>query len=348
MLIYWLMFWFPFIGTITPRKMVGTQSAVIFILVCAAFAIVIGLRDAVGGDWPNYLPMFNYYSTENFTEILDSTDPGYALLNWSVERVGGGIYAVNLACAVLMMLGVCRFCLSLPDPWLALLVAVPYMLIVVGMGYTRQAVALGAVMYGLAYLGQGRTLPFVLCVVFGGTFHHSAVLLVPVAGLATSKNRIWTATWVALAFAAAYFVLLQPESENLWKNYVTDQGTFSSGAVQRALMNAVPAVLLLVLRKRFAQELQVRRLWIIFCWLALACLPFISLASTAVDRMGLYLLPLQLFVFSRMPDLTKQVVGRTAIVAGVVAYYGIVQYVWLNYAVMRNFWVPYGFMPFSD
>ena len=352
MLIYWMMFWFPLLGAISPKKMAGKQARTVFVLVCAFFALIMGLRHEVGGDWFNYLPMFDYFGALDFEGSLEFRDPGYSLLTWFVAQQGGSIYVANLICAALMMIGVERFCRSLPNPWLALLVAVPYMLIVVGMGYTRQAVALGAVMYGLVYLGNERILPFVLCVAFGATFHSSAVLLIPIAGLAASKQRAWTALWVAAAFIVAYVVLLQAQQDELWENYVTHQETLTNsqhsyGALERSLMNAVAAVLLLLYRRRFVEEFQTRRLWIIFCWLALGCLPLVSVASTAVDRMALYLLPLQLFVFSRMPNLTRSASARTTIVVAIVAYYALVEFVWLNFAVMKDYWVPYHFMPFD-
>ena len=350
MLIYWMMFWFPLLGAISPKKMVAAQSHLIFFLVCAIFTVVMGFRDEVGGDWFNYLPSLKYFSTFDFVGAIEFRDPGYSLLTWLVAQADGSIYIVNLICAALMMLGVYRFCCSLPNPWIALLVAVPYMLIVVGMGYTRQAVALGAVMYGLVYLGNERVLPFVLCLLFGATFHSSAVLLIPIAGVAASRRRVWSVLWVGLAFVIAYLVLLQAQTDELWINYVTNQETatnvqHSYGAFERASMNAVAAALLLLYRRRFVEEFQTRRLWIIFSWLALACLPMVPFASTAVDRMALYLLPLQLFVFSRMPNLTSNKSARTVIVVGIVAYYAAVQFVWLNFALMKEYWVPYHFMP---
>ncbi len=237
-----------------------------------------------------------------------------SLLNWLVGQADGDIsYGVNFDLCSVDDGGGCllAFCRSLRlIRWLALVVAVPYMLIVVGMGYTRQAVALGATMYGLAYLGNERLLPFVLCLLFGASFHSSAVLLIPIAGIATSKRRAWSALWVGFASVVAYLVLLQSQTDELWANYVAKQQTasdalFSYGAIERVAMNAVAAGLLLLYRRRFVQEFQTRRLWIIFCWLALTCLLLVPFASTAVDRMALYLLPLQLFVFSRMPNLTR-------------------------------------------
>jgi len=142
----------------------------------------------------------------------------------------------------------------------------------------------------------------------------------------------------------AYFVLLEPETESLWKNYVTTEMQ-SVGAFERVLMNVVAAVPLLLFRKQFVKDPQARRLWIYLSLLALVCLPFVFFASTAVDRLALYLIPLQLVVFSRFPDLGHSLTARTIIVVGVVAYYGTVQYVWLNYAIQRDYWVPYHFMP---
>ena len=91
-----------------------------------------------------------------------------------------------------MMWGTVVFCRDQPNPWLALLAAVPYMLVVVGMGYTRQAVALGFALLGLAALGHGRTRAFVIWIAIGATFHKSAVSLLPIAALAASHNRFMT------------------------------------------------------------------------------------------------------------------------------------------------------------
>ena len=90
-----------------------------------------------------------------------------------------GIYGVNLMCGVFFATGLVVFCRHQRLPWLALAVSVPYMLIVVAMGYSRQGVALGIAMLGLTALGRGSTLWFILWVVFAATFHKSAVFLHP-------------------------------------------------------------------------------------------------------------------------------------------------------------------------
>jgi hypothetical protein len=227
---------------------------------------------------------------------------------------------------------------------LALLAAVPYMLVVVGMGYTRQAVALGFALLGLTALGKGKVRSFVLWVAIGATFHKSAVLLLPIAALAASRNRLLTAAIVGATTLLLYYLLLADASEALWQNYVEAQYQ-SQGGLIRVLMNVVPAVLLILFRKRLAPDPQERKLWLWIAVFALACLPLVSLASTAVDRVALYLIPIQLFVFSRMPRLARSVKTRTPLVVGVIGYYVAVLFVWLKFSTHAFAWLPYQVMP---
>ena len=68
-------------------------------------------------------------------------------------------------------------------------------------------------------------------------------------------------------------------------------------------------------------------------------------SSTAVDRVALYLIPLQLFVFARLPRLAATTKTRTLVVLGIVGYYASVQFVWLNFATDSAGWGPYQCMP---
>ena len=273
-------------------------------------------------------------------------DPGHYVLNRLVAGLGGSIYTVNLIYGAVLMIGTVVFCRRQPNPWLALLAAVPYMLIVVGMGYTRQSVALGLALLGLVALREQRVRAFVLCVAVGALFHKSAVLLLPIAVLASSRNRWLTGAMVLLSTALLYYLLLADSAEAMWTNYVEADMQSSGGAI-RVAMNAVPAALLIVFRKRLVPEPGERRLWLWIAVFAMLCLPLVGIASTAVDRVALYLIPLQLYVFSRLPRLATTIRARTAVVVGILGYYAAVQFVWLNFATHAPYWVPYQFMPLA-
>lgn len=343
---YWAMFLAAAWGVLVPRRLPPRQARVVWWGVGLAFALMIGLRHEVGGDWFNYLSHFERAALMSLSEAAGMSDPGHYLLNRWVALLGGDIYAVNLIYGFVLMCGVVVFCQRQPNPWLALLAAIPYLLIVVGMGYTRQAVALGFALLGLGALGDGRIRVFVVWVALGALFHKSAVLLLPIAAIAASRNRLFTGAMVLAATALMYYLLVDNSAERMWTNYV-EAGRTSEGGAIRVAMNALPAILLILFRHRLVPDPQERRLWLWIACFALACVPLVGFASTAVDRVALYLIPLQLFVFARLPRLVSTVRDRTPLVLALVAYFAAVQFVWLNYASHAEYWVPYRFMPLS-
>jgi len=342
-LTYWFMFllpaWFCIAAPGKPNPS-GKNLETSWLMVGVLLTLLIGLRHQVGGDWGNYENIYLDMVTAPLSEVLLKGDFGYYLLNWLSAQVGGGIYLVNLMCGALFSVGLVAFCRQQPRPWLALSVAMPYLVIVVGMGYSRQAVALGLAMLGMAGLARKSNRQFVVCVALAATFHKSAVVLIPLAILATPRGRIWTAVWVGVAASVLYTALLADSVGTLVTNYVDAQYQ-SEGAAVRIAMNALPALVLLILRRRFVWEPAERNLWVIMALLALASVGWlmVSASSTAVDRMALYLIPLQLFVFARLPDLMGWDLRNW--VMAVVAYYAVVLFVWLNFATNAFNWLPY-------
>jgi hypothetical protein len=72
-------------------------------------------------------------------------------------------------------------------------------------------------------------------------------------------------------------------------------------------------------------------------------------SSTVVDRIALYLIPLQLFVLSRLPGVFSQG-GRPngQMTLLVVGYAALLQFVWLNFAFHAEYWLPYQLWPFVE
>ncbi|MEO7937503.1 MAG: EpsG family protein, partial [Burkholderiaceae bacterium] len=162
---FWLMFFIPAWAVLVPRRLPQRQAVVAWWAVGLLFTLMIGLRHEVGGDWGSYAEHFTHAARMTFGEALAMGDPGHYLLNRLVAGLGGSLYTVNLIYAAVLMTGTVVFCRRQPIPWLALLAAVPYMLVVVGMGYTRQSVALGFGLLGLVALADGKVRKFAFWVV---------------------------------------------------------------------------------------------------------------------------------------------------------------------------------------
>jgi hypothetical protein len=346
MFVYWVMFTLSALVVLSPLHGTLALRRLAWIFFGVLFTLMLGFRYQVGGDWEPYLLHYESAKGVPLTEAIRRTsDAGYAALNWLSGLVGGEIYLVNLVCGAIVMVGVISFSRRQPLPWLALLVAVPYMIIVVAMGYTRQSVAMGFELLALVALMDGRIRRFVLLVVCGALFHKSAIVLLPLAMLGSSRNRLWTLFWVGLTGVGLGAVILVEYYEALWQNYV-EVGMVSEGGPIRVAMNALPAVLLLLFKKKLAPDDDERRLWVWMAVFALACIPLVSLASTAVDRVALYFMPIQLYVFSRVHRLFGARLFKTVAVVGVVLGYGLIQWVWLNFATHAFAWLPYQFYPF--
>jgi hypothetical protein len=328
-----------------PGKHWGGRWRAVFVLL----VLMIGLRHEVGGDWFTYVEHVRSASYETLLGAISQGDPAYSLLNWLAAELGLGPYFVNTVCAAIFSWGLVVFCRAQPRPWLALVVAIPYLVTVVAMGYTRQGVAIGLAMLALVALSERKLLRFVLFVALAATFHKSAVILMPLAVLAGSRQRLWTAFWVGTASVLFYVLLLQDSVDSLQSGYIEAQYQ-SQGTALRLAMNAVPAVLFLWLRRRFVMPQEERTFW---TWMSLGALAFVGLlvmspSSTAVDRVALYWIPLQLFVLSRLPEVLGRRNGKNGVlVRVVVAYSAAVLFVWLFFAQTAFAWLPYQFYPWA-
>jgi hypothetical protein len=90
-------------------------------------------------------------------------------------------------------------------------------------------------------------------------------------------------------------------------------------------------------------------LWRNFSYAAFVALAFLMLtaSSTAVDRVSLFLIPLQLFMLARLPAAVSRGGQDRLVKVAVIGYAAIIQFVWLNYATHAVYWLPYKFYPFS-
>ncbi len=351
MLPYWLMLLVPaFAAFAQPYRAPAVRRGgrAPWLVAWLALTLLLGYRYQVGGDWFNYLENYLDALYLSIPEAIEERgDPAYVVVNWLSVYFGWDIYGVNMICGAIFSAGLLVFCRAQARPWLALTVAVPYLVIVVAMGYTRQSAAIGLLLIALTHLDRKDTLKFVFWVAMGALFHKSAVIVVPIAILARIRNPWWTVFWVGATALLLYFLLVADFTEQLIAGYI-DASYESEGAAIRVAMNAVPAVTYLLFRHRMTENPDERAVW---AWLSLLALAFIPLlqvvpSSTAVDRLALYMIPLQLYVLARVPEVLSRQVPVLG-VSIVVAYCVAVQYVWLNYAAHAQFWIPYRFYPFE-
>lgn len=346
MLIYWLLFaYFAFGASFEkPRSVTGTVVNPMFRLGCVLIALLVGLRFHVGADWVPYEYMFADARGSDLSSVPSNSDPGYFLVNVFVQWLGGKLWLSNLICGTIFAWGLMRFCEAQDRPWLAAVVAIPYLVIVVAMGYTRQSVAIAIVMAGLAsYFRNGSALRFVAYVIVAATFHKTAVVALPLIAMANERARWITLPVVTIASYLLYDYFLAGATDKLVSNYI-DAHYQSEGAGIRVAMSVVPAALFVLRSKKIGFPERERLVWrnVSLVVFGLLIVLLMSLSSTAVDRMALYVIPLQLAVLSRP---TSAMVTGGLGAAVVILYSAMVQFTWLTFAHHALYWVPYQFWP---
>jgi energy-converting hydrogenase Eha subunit E len=307
------------------------------------YSLVSALRSEVGGDWFAYLYMLGTVRLGGLGEALTATDPGFGLLLYLGDRLGGDIYLVNGVCSAILFYGVARAGAQTREPWLAVTVAVPYLLIVVGMGYVRQAAAIGFVLAAIDAVRRERIVR-ALGMLLGATmFHSTAIVTWPLFAVALANRNPLRYLFFSTAGVAAMWYLILSRLGEFGEDYLGDAYE-SGGALVRLLMGVVPSLLLLVSFRRFQIGGRARSIWIGFAIANILALVafFLSPSSAAVDRVALYFTGVQLVAFGSIGDLLgfsprSRIILRLLVITYAVA----TMLVWLTYATHAEAWVPY-------
>lgn len=348
MFIYWVLFAYPaamaLAFPVEARRHLShrTQSGAMmgFLLFYVALG---GLRFDTGGDWYTYFEIFLSFEQMTLLEAIESSDPLYGILNWVSAQIGAGIYPVNAVCCWLIGYGTIAVARQFREPWMAIVMAIPYLLIVVGLGYVRQGAAIGLILTAIANLDRAKPIRTIVLLTLAMGFHSSAVIVIPLFAVATVQGNRLLAFTVTLLAALFYQFVVAPRIDYLDAGYIGRQYD-SSGAAVRVMMGVVPAVAVLLMRHRFVADPQARTMWMLIALanpIALVALG-LSPSSTAVDRVALYFSVIQLAAYGEFRDLFAVSSRNVMIVRlGLIALAGLVQVIWLVFAIHAEFWVPY-------
>ena len=333
--------------SVRPRRL----RAVYFVIICILI-IFVGFRHKVGGDWNPYISLLNLTAGLSLQQAVLINDPSYMLLNWLGSNFFGGIYLTNLICSVIFFAGLASFCLTLPNKYLGLACAFPYLITVVSMGYTRQSAAIGLILFAILAVKRSSFIKFTFYLFAAATFHKTAILFAPALLFIHSPRRYQFITiFASVVFAAAlFFVFLQHYLSSLIYGYI--ENTYkSSGGVIRVFTSMLSGAVYLRFQKLFNLNKQYKRLWF---WLSLFSIIAFFLvllleSNVFVDRLGLYLIPLQIFVLNYLPYIFKKVKIFRRYGTLIVLFFSWVQFiVWFFFSENSIAWHQYQIFPFFD
>ncbi len=314
---------------------------VIFLL-----TIFIGFRFEVGGDWGQYEKFF--YDAQNLSLLQSlSSNLVYVYINKFAYYFGIQFYGVNLICASIFMFSLAFFLNDAKNRWLALAIAFPIIILILGMGYIRQGLAFSFSLFLIKSLEEKKLLNSLL-------FYSLSVL--------THKSAIFISSFLLFIFLwyhKRYFFLLLTISiptffalifkdfylHNIY-NYIGEgQHMFSYGSLPRSFLILLIAILFLSFRNKF-ENMSKYQIFVFssFSWMIIFLFPFCIVTSIVTDRLLLYLYTLKLVFISNV-----NLNDKTLKLFSFLIIFGYLFYLilWISFGINSISWLPYKFIGFN-
>ena len=312
------------------------------------FLLFIGFRNEVGGDWSWYvftqLGSQDSNLSKGFFDIPQDSksDFGYLALSHFSLKLGFGIYGVNLFCAFFLIYAILKFSSYEKLPWLPIMIAFPYIIVVCGMGYVRQATALGFGILAILSLIKEKKLYFFLNIIIACLFHKTAIFfLIYFFSINLFKNKylIILALIIGISFSIVFFEMYK----HLIYFYIgPGQYMSSSGYLMRYGITLVASVLFFIFYKYLTTDTNEKNIYFINSFLVIIFGFFLFFAPVFLDRINIYLSVIQLMVFSRLPLVFNNSLIQLLISIIIVLFNFIYLVIWLIFATHSTYWMPYG------
>ncbi len=348
MTLYWFMLIVPIMMGLSPIKSDRQLFNLQWLVYGVLLVVIIGLRDQVGGDWWNYIQNFAQVSMLTSSELIaQGYDIGYIVIHLFSLKFSNSIYITNTIAAIFFVSGLIRLSKAMPIPWIALVVSIPYLVIAVSMGYTRQSIAIGIVMWGIVYITKNQSMyKYYFTILFAMLFHKTALIMIPIGVLyaVLKKDKIPYMEIIAISLfsVTVIYILVLDHMHVLLLHYINETQFESSGVFFRLSISVIAVAIFLYYRKSWSEIFGDVEFWMIISIIIIIMVPSAFFISTAVDRLVLFLVPMQIVVFSRIPFLIKDINQRTYFVVLLLVGQISSLFVWLVYGVhAKNAWIPY-------
>jgi len=306
-----------------------------------------GLRHEVGGDWDLYLRDFSSNIVFfNFFKFEYLRDFGYETLSFICFHLGIGIYGLNFIIATFFIISLNRFSMEFSkNYWLSLVVSFPYLITVVGMGYTRQGSALAFILLALVSLKKNKIFSSYVYLILAILFHKSAVIMLPIIFLTYFRFSL-TNILIILILIGGCVVVIFPEFARVQSGYFSDGTKYvSTGVYYRLFLNLLAGFLFLIFYKKIKTYYKIDNLVILIFFITIFLSFLAADYSTFVDRIIIYFTFIQIIAFTRLSSINENY--RILISVFVIFIYSLMYFIWLYFANHSYAWVPYNNLIFE-
>lgn len=351
MIPYLLSFGFLSFNALNNRKI----SLFTYILILVIFTILIGLRFEIGPDWVLYSKMMERAKDLNLSEIFFEVEPGFAFFNWIGAQLDA-IYLVNSLSALIFLTGLISYAKKQTYPWLSLTIAFPILIVMVGMGLTRQSIALGIEFFSLVAMDERKYIKSLIILLAASLFHISSIFLFVLYAPQVLKNIFRPKLIIVLVPIFSIFIVLFLDNIEYVINayfdvYIINKHNLNfsynlSSVILKILPTVFASVILIFNKFKFfaLSNKENVHLYERMAYLVLILFSYLILRpqnTIFIDRFAIYLYPLTIYVFNKTIDFKFFNISRfdyhLIYISGAFLYTTI----WLFFAYHRYDFVPY-------
>lgn len=310
-------------------------SLILWYLTFCIYVVFVGLRFEIGPDWNQYNIIHQGLNNYNFLDIVTQAEPLSYLLFWFSQTTGCEVYLSNFIAALIMITGVFCFARRTINPWLAVVSATPYFIIVMGMSGIRQSMAAGVILFLFSRWERHSLINRSLFILAAALFHTSALvnnifliikMNIPLRFKAILGGLILLLT-LYLSFEVSMYSdnITKYQERYLGSSFVSE----SFGSLYHIAMIAVPAILGYIFRKRIFNNVHNLSLLHFGLYAAMSVLIINFFSSTVASRLTVYLYFVPMMVYPALVAIFGRRVQLGSMFA-VIAFHFVILSAWFT------------------
>ena len=289
---------------IISRQSVSQRKVIYYICLFALFAFV-AFRYKVGCDWSGYFNIFQI--ARNLQITWQTTEVGFWTANKLLHYYELDYPYINIVAAIAFFLGLHALANRQPNPIGVLALSFPILIMNLAMSGIRQGIAVGFFCFACNAFVETRLVRFITAIGIGGLFHSSVLFFLVLAPFVRGAYSLGRVALGGLLSAPGIYYFLTSETFDLYSKRYVGSTTEAFGAPFRTGLLALTGIaFVMFLDGKWKEEsLGDYKLVKICSYLMIMTFPLCLYSSVAGDRLGYYLIPVQLMILARLPLLIQ-------------------------------------------
>jgi hypothetical protein len=328
-------------------------SLILWYMAFVIFVLFVGLRYEVGPDWQQYRYIHQSLAYFSFWDVIGQVEPLSYLLFWISQTSGNDVYLSNMVAAFILMAGVFSFARLTANPWLAVVSATPYLIIVMGMSGVRQTMAAGIILFLFSRWDRYSFLRRGLYILIAAMFHTSALInnifLIIKLNISLKYKLLFGIVISVLTLYVGTEVPLYADNVIKYQQRYLE-GSFierSLGSIYHIAMIAIPAIVGLIYKKRIIDSIHNPALLRFGLYAAITVLVLSAFSSTVASRLTVYLYFVPMMVYPALVT-TLGRRGEIAGILGIIIFHMLILLGWFMFGNHAYAYMPYNNIMFDD